>query len=301
MRVDDLRLEQALYIRRRLRLLRTVKVFFLLTVIFGFCIVNVLGNQRFEVTIYQIQSERVQTAFRIALLSDLHNYEFGTDNYELVEEIRQSRPDIILIAGDMVNQDEYDTHVVLELCENLKRIAPIYYTLGNHEGVLMYASGEDGIALDVQLMEIGVPMLYFGCENTIICGNPVTLGVFPYLEAEADTLDMDEVQRFEESSAFRIMISHYPSIFYEKLFDTDAELAVAGHYHGGQIRLPYLGGLYHVDDGFFPRYSGGEYKLDKAMLIVSRGLGGKAGIPRVNNRPELVLIDVVPSGSEGEE
>ena len=168
MRVDDLRLEQALYIRRRLRLLRTVKVFFLLTVIFGFCIVNVLGNQRFEVTIYQIQSERVQTAFRIALLSDLHNYEFGTDNYELVEEIRQSRPDIILIAGDMVNQDEYDTHVVLELCENLKRIAPIYYTLGNHEGVLMYASGEDGIALDVQLMEIGVPMLYFGCENTII-------------------------------------------------------------------------------------------------------------------------------------
>ena len=73
MRVDDLRLEQALYIRRRLRLLRTVKVFFLLTVIFGFCIVNVLGNQRFEVTIYQIQSERVQTAFRIALLSDLHN------------------------------------------------------------------------------------------------------------------------------------------------------------------------------------------------------------------------------------
>ena len=153
----------------------------------------------------QIQSERVQTAFRIALLSDLHNYEFGTDNYELVEEIRQSRPDIILIAGDMVNQDEYDTHVVLELCENLKRIAPIYYTLGNHEGVLMYASGEDGIALDVQLMEIGVPMLYFGCENTIICGNPVTLGVFPYLEAEADTLDMDEVQRFEESSAFRII------------------------------------------------------------------------------------------------
>lgn len=300
MHVDDLRLEQALYIRRKLRRLRVGKVLLLLILILALCTINVLGNQQFEITIYQMESERVQSGFRIALLSDLHNHEYGEGNYELVEAIRQSKPDLILLAGDMVNQDEKDVHVVLELCKNLKRIAPVYYTLGNHEGILMYASGDDGIALDVQLIEIGVPMIYSGREDTVIRGNPVTLGVYPYEEKESDRLDMDEVQRFEESSGFRIMVSHFPSIFYEKLFDTDAELAVAGHYHGGLIRLPLLGGLYHVDDGFLPRYSGGEYDLGKAVLVVSRGLGGHAGIPRVNNRPELVLIDVVPTDDKRE-
>lgn len=300
MRVDDLRLEQAFYIRKKLRLWRLIRAFLLLVLIFVLCMVNVLGNQQLEITVYQMQSKRVQSAFRIALLSDLHNHEFGTGNYELVESIRQSRPDIILLAGDMVNQDEDDTHIVLELCENLKRIAPIYYTLGNHEGVLMYAREDDKVALDVQLMELGIPVLYLGREDTVVRGNPVTLGVFPYQDKDADALDMEKVQQFEESSGFRIIVSHYPSIFYEKLFDVDAELAVAGHYHGGQIRLPYLGGLYHADDGLFPRYSGGEYELGKATLFVSRGLGGHTGLPRVNNRPELVLIDVIPSDGEGE-
>ncbi|MCM1134502.1 MAG: metallophosphoesterase [Clostridium sp.] len=290
----DLRLEQSLYIRKKLRLARVQKVLFLLVLILALCTANKLGNERFESSVYQVQSERVQSNFRIALLSDLHNREFGAGNYELVEAIRQSGPDMILFAGDMVNQDDTDIHVVLELCENLKRIAPIYYTLGNHEGVLMYASGDKNVALDVELMKIGVPMLYVGCEDIVIRGNPVTLGVFPCEAEEADRLDMEEVKKFEESNGFRIVVSHFPSIFYEKLFDVDAELAAAGHYHGGQIRLPFLGGLYHVDDGFFPRYSGGKYELEKATLVVSRGLGGHTGIPRVNNRPELVLIDVVP-------
>lgn len=301
MQVDDLRLEQAMYIRRKSHLRWMSRVFVSLVLISVLCIVNAVGNQRFEITVYQMQSERVQSDFRIALLSDLHNEEYEAGNYELVEAIRQSQPDLILLAGDMVNQDEIDVHVVLELCGNLKRIAPTYYTLGNHEGVLMYARGEDGVALDTQLMELGVPMLYFGCEDIVIRGNPITLGVFSYPEAESDALDMEEVQRFEENSGFRILISHYPSIFYEKLFNADAELAVAGHYHGGQVRLPFLGGLYHVDDGFFPRYSGGEYELGRAKLIVSRGLGGHTGIPRVNNRPELVLIDVISSNDEWEE
>ncbi|MCI8512995.1 MAG: serine/threonine protein phosphatase [Lachnospiraceae bacterium] len=257
---------------------------------------NILGNSRFKITTYQMQSDKVQKEFRIALFSDLHNHEYGTGNYELVEAIRQSRPDLILMVGDMVNKDDDDLRVILELCENLKRIAPIYYTLGNHEGILMYGQNGSRITLDTQLIRMGVPVLYLGREDIVVRGNPVTLGVFPYPEKESDQLDMEEVQWFEESSGFRIMISHYPSIFYEKLQNVDAELAVAGHYHGGQVRLPFLGGLYHIDTGFFPRYSGGEYELEKAKLIVSRGLGGHTRIPRVNNRPELVLIDVVPAG-----
>ena len=259
-----------------------------------------LGNRHFEVTAYRIQSDRVRNEFRIALLSDLHNQEYGVGNYDLVEEIRQSRPDLILMAGDMINADDRDLHVVLALCENLKRVAPICYILGNHEGTLMYAQGDDSIALDTQLIQTGVCVPYLEPENLVICGNPVALGAFSYQSEEADQLDMTQVRRLEESGGFRIAVSHYPSIFYEKLYDVDAELAVAGHYHGGQVRLPFLGGLYHADDGLFPRYSGGQYKLGKAELVVSRGLGGHTRIPRINNRPELVLIDVVPSSGEQE-
>lgn len=257
---------------------------------------NGLGNRRFEITTYHMQSDRVTQGLRIALLSDLHNHEYGSENYDLVEAIRQSRPDLILMVGDMVNQDDGDLHVVLSLCEALKRVAPVYYTMGNHEGVLMYDRADGGIPLDARLMEIGVAVPGVGREDAVICGNPVTLGVFPFQGAESEPLDMQQVEQFEQSGGFRIVISHYPSIFYETLYEVDAELAVAGHYHGGQVRLPFLGGLYHMDDGVLPRYSGGEYDLGKAKLIVTRGLGGHTWLPRINNRPELVMIEVEPSG-----
>lgn len=293
MRVDDIRQEQKRYIRKKRRLRRIWQALFLLMLIAVLCAVNIQGNTRFEITEYSVQSDRVNEGFRIALLSDLHNAEYGKGNYDLVEAIRQSRPDLILFAGDMINQDEDNLDIILSLCQDLKRIAPIYYSLGNHEGELMYGR-EDKVALDQEVIQLGIPMLYLGREDTIIRGNPVSLGVFPYQDGNADEMDMDKVRQFEESSGFRILISHYPSVFYEKLFDADAELAVAGHYHGGQIRLPFLGGIYHMDDGFFPRYSGGQYKLGRADLIVSRGLGGHSKIPRINNRPELMLIDVSP-------
>lgn len=296
MRLEDLRREQMLYVRKKKKRLRIARTFILLILVSAIIAVNMRQNLRFETTTYQITSDRVQNQFRIALLSDLHNHEYGENNYDLVEAIRQSRPDLILMAGDMLNADDHDLHVVLNLCENLKRVAPICYMLGNHEGTLMYAQEDGKVDLDGQLIRMGVRMLYHGPESIVVRGNPVTLGPFSYQSENAGRVDMAQVAQLEESEGFRIVASHYPSIFYEKLYDVDAELAVAGHYHGGQVRLPLLGGLYHVDDGLFPRYSGGKYKLGRAELVVSRGLGGHTSFPRINNRPELVLIDVVPSG-----
>lgn len=299
MRLDDIRQEQERYVRKKLRLQWLWRALVVLIVIAVFFAVNAWGNSRFVVTEYSVQSDRVEEGFRIAYLSDLHNQEYGEGNYDLVEEIRQSRPDLILFGGDMVNQYEDNLDVVLNLCRDLKWIAPVYYTLGNHEGVMMY-SRANKIALDREVVQLGIPVLYEGCEDTAVRGNPVTLGVFQCEDGDTGNVDEEELRRFEESDGFRIMISHVPSAFYEKLFDVDAELAVAGHYHGGQIRLPFIGGLYHLSGGFFPRYSGGQYKLGKASLIVGRGLGGHSKIPRINNRPELVLIDVIPLSGDQE-
>lgn len=299
MRADEIRQEQKQYIRKKRRFRRLWQVLLLLVVLAALFAANAWGNTRFEITEYAVRSDRVEEGFRIALLSDLHNHEYGAGNYDLVEAIRQARPDLILFAGDMINQDEDNLDIILSLCRDLKRIAPVYYTLGNHEGEMMYGRA-DKIALDAEVIQLGIPVLYLGREDTIIRGNPVSLGVFPYQDGNAEELDMEKLREFEESEGFRLLISHYPSIFYEKLFDADAELAVAGHYHGGQVRLPFVGGLYHMDDGFFPRYSGGQYRLGKAELIVSRGLGGHGKFPRINNRPELVLIDVSPADGEQE-
>lgn len=259
-------------------------------------------NSHFEVTEYSLRSDRVEHGFRIALLADLHEHEYGENNCELVRAIRGYQPDLIIMAGDMVNADDTDVSVLLELCEQLSSAAPICFVLGNHEGTLMFESGESNVPLDQYLSERGVDIFYSGSRSIELNGDEVTLGAFAY--SEEDQKRMDEAERreldtqrkaFEESDGFRIAISHYPTVYYKTLYDVDADLAVAGHFHGGVVRLPYLEGLYGSKAGLFPKYSGGKYHLDKATLIVSRGLGDHGGIPRINNKPELVMIDILPA------
>ena len=97
---------------------------------------------------------------------------------------------------------------------------------------------------------------------------------------------------YEKSRDFKLLLAHYPSLYYEALADGDIDLGICGHYHGGQVRLPFMGGLYHGDTGFFPKYNGGMYVLPNSTIFVSRGLGGHSGLPRINNRPELAVIDI---------
>ena len=99
-------------------------------------------------------------------------------------------------------------------------------------------------------------------------------------------------EEYERSGSFKLLIAHYPSLFYDDLADGAVDLGICGHYHGGQVRLPFVGGLYHGDTGLFPQYSGGLYQLTHGTIFVSRGMGGHNGLPRVNNRPELAVIDI---------
>ena len=99
-------------------------------------------------------------------------------------------------------------------------------------------------------------------------------------------------EEYEKSDAFKLLISHYPSLYYEALADAAVDLGICGHYHGGQFRLPVIGGLYHGDTGLFPKYNGGMYQIDNGTIFVSRGMGGHNGLPRINNRPELAVIDI---------
>lgn len=251
------------------------------------------SGKRLETTYYSISSDKINGSVKIAVFSDLHNHLYGTRNRDLIERTKKEKPDLILMLGDMVNDDDPDIGVVTALCAELKKVAPVYYILGNHEANLMYLKGGSQIPLDAYLIKDGISVLYQGETDVEIGENRIVLGAFSMPEKEYTEQTEKEVSEFEKREEFKIVLSHYPSLFNRCLQDADFDLALAGHYHGGQIRIPGVGGLYHKDEGWLPKYSGGQYTLGKGTLVVSRGLGDHTIVPRLLNRPELVIVDII--------
>ena len=250
-----------------------------------------LLSEDLEVTFYHLYSPKSTGGenIRIVVLSDLHNREFGPGNSDLVARIGALRPDLVIIAGDMVNADDGNLDVILHLCDGLLKIAPAYYGTGNHENNLMY---EKGIPLELLLEEMGVHVLVNRAEEVTIHRTRFLIGGLTTAPEGYEEFGAEFVDDYVKSPDFKLLIAHYPSLYYEALADKEIDLGVCGHYHGGQIRLPAAGGLYHGDTGFFPRYSAGLYRLVHSTIFVSRGMGGHGAFPRVNNRPELAVIDI---------
>lgn len=252
-----------------------------------------LLSQQLETTFYHMYSPKIAggTTIRILVLSDLHNYEFGSHNQELVEQAEKLKPDIIVMAGDMVNKEEDRTDVAVNLGYHLSRIAPVYYGLGNHEGTMIYVNG---IALEQELENAGVEVLVNRWIEKEIRGTPIMIGGISGDVENYELYSKEFVNEFEvqNKDAFKILITHFPDLYYEKLKDVKIDLGICGHFHGGQIQLPGAGGLYSVDYGLFPKYCNGMFQLENCTIAVSRGLGNSHSIPRINNRPELMVIDV---------
>lgn len=295
--LEEIRQKQIERIRKRNKRKKRVIILLIgILLILGAALyfLNMQINQTFEITTYNLDTDKIDGEYKIALLSDLHNSEFGENNGELIQAVEQANPDIIVMCGDMVLQDDPDVSVVLNLCEQLKETADIYYILGNHEGVLIYQEGGLEVPLDGYLYDMGVTVCYPG-EYVIQDGeNKISLFSASMNEDtyKADTVLQSEFQNFAQEDCFKIVASHFPNTIYDLLANEDFDLGVAGHFHGGQVIVPGIGGLYHKDTGFFPEYYGGMYDLEKAKLVVTRGLGNSSVVPRINNKPELVLIDI---------
>ena len=244
-----------------------------------------------EVTFYHLQSNNVGSGFRVVQLSDLHLHEFGKKNKELVDWIRRLSPDIITITGDMNNHFNDDIHVVTELCSQLTEIANVYYVMGNHEWV-DYADRKTSIKDDI--IATGVTMLQNSFEEIQVNGNKVVIGglvneVSNYQKYSGPKF----MEKFMKADGFKILLVHYPEYFLGTLNHYMIDLVMCGHTHGGIIRIPRLGGLYASDQGFLPElYEGMQTVSGGSVVVVSRGLGGEGKIPRINNNPELVVVDV---------
>ena len=256
-------------------------------------IYTIRARSYYEVSFYQETSRKVSENLRIIQLSDLHSREFDADNEKLLREIRTLKPDLILLTGDMINRGDKDYSPVLAFCRKLCEIAPVYAVYGNHENERIYGNGEKD--LPSKFRDTGVHMLLNESETVEIGKNRVQIigidGTEYGFEEYGARKFMNGLKM--DPGAYSIVMAHYPILFKRQLQDYQFDLGLAGHVHGGLIRIPFAGGLYSAEEGFFPTYSGGKYLLGNgSAFIVSRGLGDSGWVPRINNLPELVVIDV---------
>ena len=276
--------------RRRLLVIAIIFVAIDLMVI-GLWHYIVQEENTLEVSFYHLSSDKVDSGFRIVQLSDLHLHEFGEKNSELVDWVRRLDPDIIVITGDMNNHYDDDVHVVTELCEQLVQITKVYYVMGNHEWVDHIDRHTD---IRDKIVATGVTLLHNSYIGLEINGNRVFVGGLTNEVSNYDKYSGPKfMEKFMAEDGFHLLLVHYPEYFLGKLNDYTIDLAMCGHTHGGVIRLPIIGGLFSSDQGFLPKLYEGMQTVDGgSTVVVSRGLGGEGYIPRINNNPEIVVVDV---------
>ena len=255
------------------------------------------GNTALELNAYTISSERLPEAFdgyRIAHVSDLHNAEMGNDNEKLLDMLREAKPDIIAITGDLIDSRHTDIDIALRFTKAAMEIAPCYYVTGNHE-----ARVSEYDELKAGLIEQGVVVLEDAATEISLDGDTITLiGVndpsyqTDYLFGDSETVMNGKLQEISDAeNGFTILLSHRPELF-EIYADNNMDLVLSGHAHGGQFRLPFVGGLVAPNQGLFPKYDAGLYTEENTNMVVSRGIGNSILPFRFINRPEVSMIEL---------
>ena len=255
---------------------------------------------------YSVEAPGITRPVRIALITDLHSCAYGKGQRELLDAIDAEAPDLILLGGDIFDDDLPDDNAEIFL-RGIGGRYPVYYVTGNHE----YWSGEAGFARKMAILEeCGIVRL--SGETAVFEANGSRIMICgvddPY--AWADSYGFTEraegsfreqiaqVAARAEEDACTILLTHRPELL-NVYSQYDFDLVLAGHAHGGQWRIPgILNGLWAPNQGLFPAYAGGRYEQNGTVMIVSRGLARESTrVPRWYNRPEIVMIEVVPMQS----
>lgn len=276
-----------------------VKLYVMIVICFVLLIWTFWGNTALTVNNVKISSSRIPAAFsgfRIAQVSDLHNAEFGKDNKKLLELLSESKPDIIVITGDLVDAKHTDIGVALDFAKEAVNIAPVYYVTGNHEASLsQYNELKTGLeTIGVVVLEDETIQLKRDKEVITLIGlsdpNFTLKGdIFGEVPAMVST-KLNSLA--DDESSYTILLSHRPELF-ESYAHCKMDLVLSGHAHGGQFRLPFIGGLIAPDQGIFPKYDAGLFTNGSTNMIVSRGLGNSIIPIRFNNRPEVIVIKLL--------
>ena len=245
-------------------------------------------NRGITINYIQYKNKKIPSAlegYKILQVSDLHNTKFGQNQKHLIRYTKRLKPDLIVITGDIIDCHRVNVDLAIQYVRVATKIAPVYYVSGNHEiwsGVYP--------ELKEKLQKYGVKVLED--EKDFIDKNGATIEIIGI----PDRIQPETQERLEKliennKSDVRILLTHRPE--YMNIYKTfPIDLVFAGHAHGGQIRLPFIGGLYAPGQGLLPDYTSGAYEEDGTTMVVSRGLGNSVFPFRILNRPELVVVEL---------
>ena len=251
--------------------------------------INIFSNE-LETRIIRIESKKIKSRIRFALISDLHSSVYGKGQSELIDAVTAHNVDAVLYAGDIFDSRQSD-EPAKELLYGLS-VYPCFFVTGNHE--MKHTDGERNRNI---ARSFGVTVLQ-GTESKISAGSQeiVFCGVDDSYDSEEEYERQLELIKNPTSDGYRVFLLHNPERYsvYDKI---KTDLMVCGHVHGGQWRIPFVNrGLVSPKKNLFPKYSSGHYKVGDIDLVVSRGLSKTSTkIPRIFNRPEIVFVDVCPS------
>lgn len=258
---------------------------------------TVWGNVTVGVTHYTVAGDRLPAAFehyKIAVISDLHNAEFGENNSSLISLIKNEKPDMIAITGDLIDSGKTDIEIAENLVKKLIEIAPCYYVTGNHEAWI----GGRYQELEEKLLDIGVVILNDRAEqlaknNEIIQIAGLDDPDFTDRNSSIqESMLNDKLGNMNLTEDYCVLLAHRPETF-NAYSSENIDLVLSGHAHGGQFRLPFIGGLIAPNQGFFPKYDAGKYFENNTTMVVSRGIGNSIIPVRFNNRPEIVIVELI--------
>ena len=257
----------------------------IIIILIPFCLYQ---NKHLVITTYTYESEKLGAdldGYRIVQISDLHNAEFGKENKKLLETIRSCSSDIIVITGDLVDSNHTNVERAVAFVKEAVKIAPVYYVTGNHEYWLDLSENE-------QMMQ---GILAAGAYDLDDAAVRIEKGDSSFMLAGLDDQHLsDETLKNllqEQKNELSIVLAHEPQ-YLQNYANAGADLVLTGHAHGGQIRLPFVGGIVAPDQGFLPEYTSGKYNRADTEMIVSRGLGNSIIPVRLFNYPEVVCVEL---------
>jgi predicted MPP superfamily phosphohydrolase len=239
-----------------------------------------------EIAVFSDRLPDAFEGFRISVVSDLHGMEFGEGNARLLRAVREQEPDLIAVTGDVVDDPE-QLAILPALARGLTAIAPTYYGTGNHE----WATRKVPEIISI-LEQCGVTVLQNESIPLEQDGQRIILAGIHDPNGRSDQKQLPQLAeelRAEYEDPFVLLLAHR-NTYFATYARCEIDLTLAGHGHGGIIRLPFTDGLISTDRTLFPTWTSGLYELDGAQMVVSRGLGNTPGFFRLFNRPHLPLV-----------
>ncbi len=266
-----------------------------------FCIIFILllwyffyhENTDLKVTKYYIKDKKINNKFVIAQISDFHNNKYKKLNNKLIDNLKLIKPDIIVITGDFIDSRHTDVNISIKFIKDIKELAPIYYVNGNHESRI-----EDYKLLKEKLIENDVIVLENDIKEIKYKDNIINIIGINDPRFVVDNKDKEKEAIREELNSinydkyiYTILLTHRPE-YIDEYSKENINLVLSGHAHGGQINIPLIGPLYAPNQGFFPKYINNIYKINNTNMIVSCGIGNSLMPFRINNKPELVIVQL---------